>query len=141
MIDVDYLEDETLNTILYALGWTPGKNDKSLKLLTTQVSEMSVDEAFQLYCQWNGLLGYSLKLSRALDDLRKNSSGNWQPVETLPKEGTFLVYMETETRKELKMDVAIVHPNITTIGKNFAFDREPISHWMHLPNPPQPKGN
>ena len=142
-IDIEYLEDDTLNTILYALGWEPGKKNENLDVLHTQVSEMSVGEAFGMYCQWRGLLpGYAWanEFTKTLDDLRKNSSGEWQPVETMPKEGTFLVYMETETIEARKMDLAVVHPNITTIGNDFEFDRKPISHWMHLPNPPQSKG-
>ena len=71
MIDVDNLPDDVLNSILKNLGWKPGVNDDQLDDLAVRVSKMSVDEAFQRYCVWNGLLGsWGTTLQRTIDALR-----------------------------------------------------------------------
>ena len=58
----------------------------------------------------------------------------WQPIETAPKDGQFLVYMPTDDRQP--MQVAKWHPNVKVIGGVFAFDAEPPTHWMPLPSAP-----
>ena len=60
---------------------------------------------------------------------------DWQPMETAPKEGQFLVYMPTDKRQSIQ--VAKWHPNVKVIGNVFAFDAQPPTHWMPLPAPPQ----
>lgn len=57
----------------------------------------------------------------------------WQPIETAPKEGIFLVYMPEEKRP---YQVANFHPNVNVIGNCFAFDLTKPTHWMPLPQPP-----
>jgi hypothetical protein len=57
----------------------------------------------------------------------------WQPIETAPKEGEYLVYMPAERHP---IQVARYHPNVKVIGNVFAFDLSPPTHWMPLPAPP-----
>ncbi|WP_229011627.1 DUF551 domain-containing protein [Paraburkholderia gardini] len=59
---------------------------------------------------------------------------DWQPIETAPAEGQFLVYMPDEKRQPIQ--VARWHPNVKIIGGAFAFDLPPPTHWMPLPEPP-----
>lgn len=60
----------------------------------------------------------------------------WQPIDTAPKTGQFLVYMPTHKRQPIQ--VADWHPNAQVIGNAFAFDMPPPTHWMPLPPPPIP---
>jgi len=58
----------------------------------------------------------------------------WMPIESAPDEGSFLVYMPEEKRK---IQVAEYHPNVNTIGNNFAFDLTKPTHWCELPDDPK----
>lgn len=60
---------------------------------------------------------------------------SWQPIETAPEHGEFLVYMPDEPRR--KTQAAEWHPNVKVIGNHFAFDLTKPTHWMPLPEPPQ----
>ena len=60
----------------------------------------------------------------------------WQSIETAPKEGVFLVYMQDEVRPARRMQVANWHPNVKIVGGLFAFDCAKGTHWMPLPHPP-----
>ena len=60
----------------------------------------------------------------------------WQSIETAPKEGVFLVFMQDEVRPARRMQVANWHPNVKIVGGLFAFVRAKVTHWMPLPNPP-----
>jgi hypothetical protein len=35
------------------------------------IAKMSADELFRIYCEWNGIIGYSSRLSEVLDSLRR----------------------------------------------------------------------
>lgn len=59
----------------------------------------------------------------------------WQPIETAPAEGQFLVYMPDEKRQPIQ--VAKWRPNLKVIGNAFAFDMETPTHWQPLPAPPE----
>lgn len=59
----------------------------------------------------------------------------WKPIETIPDEGSFLVYMPGEPEGR-QIQVAYWHPNVKVIGGVFDFDREPVTHWMELPDIP-----
>lgn len=61
----------------------------------------------------------------------------WQPIETAPREGSFLVYTPDE---RLKVQGAHRNANgVFVIGNSFAFDITRPTHWMLLP--PAPKGH
>ena len=60
----------------------------------------------------------------------------WQSIETAPKEGVFLVFMQDEVRPARRMQVANWHPNVKIVGGLFAFDCAKVTHWMPLPPPP-----
>ncbi len=57
----------------------------------------------------------------------------WQPIETAPEDGEFLVYMPEE---RTRIQSAKFRQNVKTIGGAFAFDLTKPSHWMPLPPPP-----
>ena len=60
----------------------------------------------------------------------------WKSIETAPKEGVFLVFMQDEVRPARRMQVANWHPNVKIVGGLFAFDCAKVTHWMPLPHPP-----
>src|SRR5690606_9336657 len=60
----------------------------------------------------------------------------WQPMETCPEEGEFLVYIPSE-RPEKRMQVAQWRKNAKIIGHIFHFDSRPPTHWMPLPAAPK----
>ena len=62
--------------------------------------------------------------------------GGWRPIETAPKDGVFLVYMQDEVRPARRMAVANWHPNVKIVGGLFSFDCATVTHWMPLPPPP-----
>lgn len=67
--------------------------------------------------------------------------GTWHPIETIPKEGEFLVYLPEEHRP---FQIGYYHSKIVVIGNTFAFDLTKPSHYMVLPPrpenlPPSPK--
>ena len=57
----------------------------------------------------------------------------WQPIETAPENGEFLVYLPNE---RMKVQSVLWHPNVKIIGSQFAFDTSKPTHWMPLPEPP-----
>jgi hypothetical protein len=62
------------------------------------------------------------------------SSVQWQPIESMPQEGCFLVYMPKEISK---VQAARRNANgIFIIGNVFAFDTSMPSHWMPEPGAP-----
>jgi len=71
------------------------------------------------------------QLQAEVEALRKDAA--WQPIETAPKEGEFLVFMPTN-RSPIQLCTA--HKNCTVIGNCFAFDLPKPTHWMHRPKPP-----
>ena len=60
----------------------------------------------------------------------------WQPIETAPKDGTFLVYMPDEIEHWRVMPMHMNDGKRFTIGHHLAFDSKPVTHWMPLPPPP-----
>lgn len=62
--------------------------------------------------------------------------GVWQPIETAPAEGAFLVFMPTE-REGKGIQPMCRRKNFSTIGDRFDFDCEPPTHWMPLPAAPE----
>lgn len=59
MIDVSKLPNRILNDI-------QENTDKR----RSEIAQMSVEEAFEAYCQWNGIVGYGSQLIEALDLIR-----------------------------------------------------------------------
>lgn len=61
----------------------------------------------------------------------------WQPIETAPIKGTFLVWLpEPDGRMGSQVALMMNHPNVQFINGNFAFDLSKPTHWMPLPEPP-----
>jgi hypothetical protein len=101
-----------------------------------------IHEAQGIYAQ-DGAVAYSLNRERALiaaiDRLASLAAGvslvpQWQPIETAPKEGHFLVYLPEE---QSKVQSARKNANgVFVIGGHFAFDMSKPTHWMLLPDAP-----
>ena len=53
----------------------------------------------------------------------------WNPIETLPKNGNFLLYLPDEKDDE-RIQPATVRPNCLIIGDRFSYDWSKPSHWM-----------
>lgn len=64
---------------------------------------------------------------------------DWQPISTAPKDTPVLVFMPTDEATPLQVGVwrTIANGHSWIIGNHFAFDLEPATHWMPLPEPPQ----
>lgn len=60
---------------------------------------------------------------------------NWQPIETAPKTGAFLVWLE-EPMLGSNVQVMNRKPNFATVGSIFASDAPKATHWQPLPEPP-----
>ena len=60
---------------------------------------------------------------------------DWISVEDRLPEGDCLVFIQKDDVHP--MHTASYHPNVTIIGGLFAFDRDPVTHWMPLPEPPK----
>ena len=61
----------------------------------------------------------------------------WQPIETAPSEGVFLVYLEKEMLSS-RVHSTRWRSNVKVIGGLLHFECPKPTHWMPLPNPPQP---
>jgi hypothetical protein len=59
----------------------------------------------------------------------------WQPIETAPKVGEFLVYMPDEHRK---FQVMYRNERVTIIGGAFAFDMTKPTLWAPIPDLNEP---
>lgn len=71
------------------------------------------------------------------NDRKGVTTDAWQPIETAPDDGEFLVYTPNERRK---IQAAEWHSNFKVIGNHFAFDLTKPTHWMPLPEPPTTGG-
>jgi hypothetical protein len=79
---------------------------------------------------------YGGALHRALRALlSEHAIPEWQPIETAPKDGTFLVWL-SEPMCGSRVHAARYHPNVNTIGNGFLFDAPQPIYWMPLPKPP-----
>jgi hypothetical protein len=59
-------------------------------------------------------------------------SSEWQPIETAPEEGQFLVYLPQEHRKYQVM--YRIGPSMSVIGGAFSFDMTKPTLWMPIPD-------
>lgn len=63
----------------------------------------------------------------------------WQPIETQPEEGNYLVYMPGARVQKIQACRAAKGGDgkaIRTIGSLFSFDMPPTTHWRPHPPPP-----
>jgi hypothetical protein len=60
----------------------------------------------------------------------------WQPIETAPYEGDVLVY--SPDAKMAKVASCLLRGGRPFVVNGvFAWDWEPVTHWMPLPSPPE----
>jgi hypothetical protein len=63
MLDINYLEDEVLDSVSKALGmeidWQADDADEKLKLLQEKIATLEPIQVFRLYLQWHGIIGPS----------------------------------------------------------------------------------
>jgi hypothetical protein len=65
----------------------------------------------------------------------------WRPIETAPKLGAFLVFLEEETyasRVHVMTRLQISNGVAAIVAGHFAFDMPKATHWHPLPSPPEP---
>jgi hypothetical protein len=63
----------------------------------------------------------------------------WQPIETAPKDGSFLVLLPLPHLNS-RIQVATYHPNVQIVGGVFLFDlASQPTHWMPLPATETPR--
>ena len=63
---------------------------------------------------------------------------SWQPIETAPEEGVFLVWLaEPQLGSRVVPMKKRRRPQPTLVGGYFDFDSPKPTHWMPLPPPPQ----
>lgn len=60
----------------------------------------------------------------------------WKPIDTAPKEGIVLVYLEKPMLGSY-VQPARLGPGMKTIGSLFHFDAPKPTHWMPQPLPPE----
>lgn len=65
MLNPNSLSDEVRESILQSQGW---EDDKDFE---EKLSLLSVDEAFDAYCVWHGLIGYAKQLSDAYKNIKQ----------------------------------------------------------------------
>lgn len=100
---------------------------------TNKIALEALTDAKAAYEAWgNG----TTKIDAAIAALEAMEAGGWLPIESSPKEGTFLVYTPTE-RESRRYQVMHRQKNFAVIGGIFAFDCDPPTHWMPLPTPPK----
>lgn len=66
----------------------------------------------------------------------------WQPIETAPMDGRqILVYLGDEKNgyfSNERVQTAMFLPNVKSIGNHFSFDMPKPTHWMPVPDAPNP---
>lgn len=71
----------------------------------------------------------------------QSRASEWLPIETAPKDTEVLVFMPGEGRMgriHRGIQAKISNGHIWMIGHHFAYDLSPPTHWMPLPDPPEP---
>lgn len=61
--------------------------------------------------------------------------GEWQPIETAPKDGTLILLYPTNGDGQISTGYWWEHANCWGAGGGW-FDDGEVSHWMPLPEPP-----
>lgn len=75
MIDTDQLDEEVLDSILLNLGFDKKQHDAEHKSgLVERIKRMGVEQAFDRYLTWHGLIGWGGKISSALDNIRESET-------------------------------------------------------------------
>lgn len=67
--------------------------------------------------------------------------GEWQPIETAPKDGTEILVADYRVAGGFMNVVAYTDedfPNVWETQEFLAYHHEAFTHWMPLPKPPEP---
>lgn len=67
MLDVDYLKDEVLASILQNKGLPDDEESYAI------IGKLTVHEAFDAYLNWHGIIGYTTLLMEALDSIQQSN--------------------------------------------------------------------
>lgn len=70
MINVDGLDDEVLNSIARDRGWDADYDDEDITPYLKPIEQLSVEQSFEHYCSYRGLIGDIAQLIEALDNIR-----------------------------------------------------------------------
>jgi len=63
---------------------------------------------------------------------------SWQPIETAPRDRTPILVYLANSHLGSRIQVAVLHKNVSLVGGNFSFDAPKMTHWQPLPEPPDP---
>ena len=73
MLNPDFIDEEVLTDILYGLGYSdeePGNVGEDYNQCIEMVENLSVFDAFDRFLNWNGIIGYTSTIIKALDSIR-----------------------------------------------------------------------
>ena len=74
MLDVDMIDDETMNSLLSRLGvdWDrdEDKAEQDEIRARSKIAHMNAHRAFREFCEWHGLVGWSGKLVKVWENLK-----------------------------------------------------------------------
>ncbi len=110
MTNLDKLPSYVLSSIKNALDYDEASATKQAEIMA-MLSYSSVNEIFDYYLQWNGILGYTEQLIEALDNIRKAQEPN--DVELLVQylwDEEYESYMEEYKTDDDPIRHALEHP-------------------------------
>ena len=73
MLNPDLIDEEVLTDILYSLGYSdeePGNVGEDYNRCMKIVETSSVYDTFDRFLNWNGIIGYTSTIIKALDSIR-----------------------------------------------------------------------
>jgi hypothetical protein len=74
MIDADNLDDGVLNDICFNMGMKSEDwdDDKKVEKYLNKVKTLNVRDALDKYLTWNGIIGFTDDIIRAIDNIRSS---------------------------------------------------------------------
>ncbi len=68
MLDTTKLAPDVLRDIAFNMGY---EETKDIDPFLFEMGQLDIEEAWEKYCEWNGLIGFSNQLLNALDNIRE----------------------------------------------------------------------
>lgn len=82
-IDANQLDDEVFNAIVENMGFKQSDSEDHVKSneMIDMVDSLTPEQAFSRYCEWHGLINWSLTLTKVLDNIRQSLLDEVHPTE------------------------------------------------------------